>query len=326
MGLTTRHSGRSIGSFDGNFDELTAFVNASFGENKEQALDYESEFLRSVFEYPGSSFDLAPAIYRDGNLVAFVTGSPRKVRFAGHRLTLLTSTLLTVMPKYKKAGYGPLVWRELKERARALGYNGTLDFCVEGDDMNRQILPLAHLYRLPTRHVFSVSFMGRPLPSKADAPSVEVPGSLETSIFLESASRVAAQVPFARVWTQGEAEWQCHRRNNSLTCTLAGERRGILAGYSIKAIGDPRPVVMIDDVLWGDLTPVECVTLANGFLRKATERGAHMVITPLFGYADTAPLVAVGFRKIRRVLHTYLTLFNDLPTPESLPAMYVDIF
>jgi len=78
--------------------------------------------------------------------------------------------------------------------------------------------------------------------------------------------------------------------------------------------------------LWGDLTPVECVTLANGFLRKAAERGAQMVIAPRLGYADTAPLVAVGFRQNKRVLHTYLTLFNDLPTPESLTAMYIDIF
>jgi ribosomal protein S18 acetylase RimI-like enzyme len=326
MDPTTRHSRRSIGSFDGNFDELAAFVRASFAENKEQALDYESEYLRSVFEYPGSSFDLAPAIYRDGNLVAFVMGSPRKVRIAGRTLTLLTATLLTVLPRYKKAGYGPLVWRELKERARAHGFDGTIDFCVEGDDMNRQILPLAQLYRLPTRRVFSVSFLGRLLPSKADAPSIEMPDGLETSIFLENASLVAAQVPFARVWTQEEAEWQCHRRINAVTCALAGQHRGILTGYSIKAIGAAKPVVMIDDILWGELPPTECISLANGFLGAATERGAQMVIAPLLGYADTTPLVKVGFRKIKRVLHTYLTLWNQLRPPESIPAMYIDIF
>ncbi len=118
-------------------------MRSAWGTNQEQALDYDSGFLRSAFEYPGCSFDLAPAIYRDGRLVAFIAGSPRKVRFANRSLKLLNVSLLTVADEYKRYAYGPLVWRELMDRARAAGFDGTVNFCVEGDAMNRQMLSLA---------------------------------------------------------------------------------------------------------------------------------------------------------------------------------------
>ena len=169
MGLNAR---RLITNFDGNFDELAALMRDSWSGNKEQALEYDREFLRSAFEYPGCSFDLAPAIYRQGRLVAFIAGSPRRVRFAKRPLLLLNVSFLTVAPEYKRSGYGPLVWRELMDRGRSLGFDGTINFCVEGDNMNRQMLSLAALCRQPTRKVFSIGFWARLLPCEGGVASM----------------------------------------------------------------------------------------------------------------------------------------------------------
>jgi hypothetical protein len=317
--------GYSIEDFNGNFDELAALMRDSWGTNKEQALEYDSEFLRSALSYPGCSFDLAPAIYREGRLIAFIAASPRNVLFASQQLKLLNVSFLTVATEYKRRGFGPVIWREVMQRGASAGYDGTVNFCVEGDDMNGQMLALAAFCGQRTHRRFSVDFMARLLPAEENAPKVAVLEETEAEIFTEAARRVPEEVPFARLWTQEEVEWQCHRRSGALACGLNGERRGILAGYAIKTLGEPTSSVMIDDILWGDLLPAERVALARAFLREATERGARMAILPLLGYADIAPLTSLGFRKIRRTLHMYLTLWKDLDAAKPLSSIYIDV-
>lgn len=217
MGNATGRSGkRSIGNFDGNIEELAALMRASWRENQEQALDYDADFLRSAFEYPGCTPDLFPAIYHEGNLVAFIAGAPRAVRLAGQPLTLVNVSFLTVAPKYKRAGFGPLLWRELLQRARALGFEGAINFCVDGDDMNRQMLAIAQFCGQPTRQVFSVSYMAGLPPAATSGLNVEVLAGMETDIFLEAAARIDDRVSLARVWTPAEAEWQCRGRSGAL--------------------------------------------------------------------------------------------------------------
>jgi Myristoyl-CoA:protein N-myristoyltransferase, N-terminal domain len=320
-------SRRAIGNFNGDFDELAALMLRSWAENKEQPLRYTPEFLRSAFEYPGASFELAPAIYRDGRLVAIIAGFPRNVRIAGESKKLLLVSFLTVAPEDKRCGYGALIWGELWKRARALGYDGSINFCVEGDEMNRQMLPLARAFRQPTSRVFSVQYMARFLRgheagSIAEGPDCEAPG-----ILLEAASQLCETAPLVRTWTAEEAEWQCVRRAGTVTAAVCFDgRRGMLSGYAIETSGAPPMLcVLLDDILWGDLALEERAALAKAFVEKSAALGAKMVITPVLGYADMQPLASAGFRKTRRLLHTYLTLW-EMAVPESLPAMYIDIF
>src|ERR1700739_3944223 len=105
MTLATTPVRRAIGNFNGDFHELAEFIARSWSENKEQPLRYSDHFLSSEFEYPGSSFDLAPAVYREGRLVGFIAGFPRTVRVAGQLRRLLVVSYLTVAPEYKRAGY-----------------------------------------------------------------------------------------------------------------------------------------------------------------------------------------------------------------------------
>jgi len=321
---TTR---RAIASFNGDFDELAALIHRSWSENKEQPLRYTSEFLRSAFEYPGASRELAPAIYREGRLVAFIAGFPRTVRTAGAAKRLLTVSFLTVAPEDKRHGYGALLWGELWKRARALGYDGTINFCVEGDEMNRQMLPLARAFREPTVRIFGVQYMARLLRGDEAVASEENPGVTVSEILIDAASPLAEHVPLARTWSADEAEWQCTKRAGAVSAALGiGDRRGMLSGYAIEtSSAAPMSCVLMDDILWGNLAPEECSSLTKRLLTKAGAIGARMVITPVLGYADMQPLAAAGFRKTKRLLHAYLTLW-DAPVPESMPAMYVDVF
>ena len=320
-------SRRAIGNFNGDFDELAALMLRSWSENKEQPLRYTPAFLRSAFEYPGASFELAPAIYRDGRLVAIIAGFPRTVRLSGKAKKLLLVSFLTVAPEDKRCGYGALIWGELWKRARALDYDGTINFCVEGDEMNRQMLPLARAFRQPTARVFGVHSMARFLRGDEESRGTEAPDCDAATVLVETAPRLGEGVSLVRTWNPDEAQWQCARRDRAITATLCvADRRGMLSGYAIDTSGAaPMLCVLLDDILWGDLAPEERAALARKFIGKSAKLGAKMAITPVLGYADMQPLATAGFRKTRRVLHAYLTLWDASPL-EALPAMYIDVF
>src|SRR5581483_2921941 len=65
MTSETQTGRRILGNFNGDFDELAALMNRSWGENQEQPLHYTREFLQSSLEYPGCTMELVPAIYRE---------------------------------------------------------------------------------------------------------------------------------------------------------------------------------------------------------------------------------------------------------------------
>jgi len=320
-------SRRAIGNFNGDFAEFAALMLRSWGENQEQPLRYTPAFLRSAFEYPEASFELAPAIYRDGHLVAIIAGFPRTVRIGGEVKKLLLVSFLTVAPEDKRCGYGALIWGELWKRARARGYDGTINFCVEGDEMNRQMLPLARAFRQPTARVFGVHYMARFLRGDELSSGDEAANADAAAILANSASQANEGVPLVRLWSAEESQWECTRRDGAVTATLSIDgRRGMLGGYAIETSGTaPMLCVLLDDIIWGDLAPDECTVLANKLIGNSARLGAKMVITPVLGYADMQPLTSSGFRKTRRLLHAYLTLW-DMAVLESLPAMYIDIF
>ena len=326
MTAATSSVRRTIGSFNGDFDELSAFMEHSWSENKEQSLRYTSRFLRSAFECPGAGFDLAPAIYRDGRLAAFVTGFPREVRIAGQGRRLLSISFLTVAPEHKRSGYGPLVWGELLERARAMGYDGALDFTVEGDPWGGQILGVARVLRQPTAHVFTVPYMAKVLKAneaaaKNGSVAIDMPALLQ-----EAAAQIPAEVSIVRCWSDAEAKWQCRRAGAINTAMSIDGRTGLLNGYAIGASGAvPMLTVILDNVLWGTLAPEERADLAKAFLANAAGVGAKMVVAPVLGYADMQPLAAAGFRKTRRVLQAYLTAWTGMP-PTPITSMYMDVF
>jgi len=324
-----RSARRRTGDFNGDFDELAALIERSWSENKEQPLHYTSEFLRSLFEYPGASFELAPAIYRDDRLVAFVAGFSRSVRLAGRTqpIRLLSVSFLTVAPEHKRSGYGPLIWGELLQRARGLGFDGAMDFTVEGDSWSEQILPVARVLRQPTAHVFTVPFMARLLKTAESAPAEQDSQTDATTVLMEAASQIPENVPLVRCWSQAEAEWQCRRRIGALNAVVDFDgRRGMLNGYAIETSGAaPIRTVVLDNILWGSLAAAECLQLAKQVVSKAAQIGARMIVTPVLGYADMQAFAAAGFRKTRRVLRAYLTLW-DVPPPESFRAMYLDVF
>jgi GNAT superfamily N-acetyltransferase len=327
MTTATSSVRRPIGSFNGDFDELAALMERSWSENKEQSLRYSSRFLRSAFDYPGSSLELAPAIYRDGRLAAFVAGFPRTIRIAGQLRRMLSISYLTVAPEHKRSGYGPLVWGELLERARNLGYDGALDFTVEGDPWSGQILPVARVLRQPTAHVFTVPFMARLLKPDGGAPAAQQSNCAMHPVLRQAASHIPAEVTVARCWSEAEAEWQCCRRAGAMNTTMSVEgRQGILNGYVVETSGAaPMPTVMLDNILWGKLAPGECVQLAKAFVDNAAKVGVRMIVTPVLGYADMQPLAAAGFRKTRRLLHAYLTAWTFAP-PTPITSMYLDVF
>lgn len=318
----------ALGDFRGDYDALAAMLQRSFGENKEQPLLYTGPFLQSLFRSPGAGFALAPALYQGEELIAFVAGFPFTARIENRPARLLLSALLAVAVAHKRSGYGPLLWGELAKRARAAGHDGMLSFCVDGDAMNRMILGLARLLKLPTEQVFSVRYAARLLRPAPSATPPREDRSAHLEVFLRAARMIPARTPLARTWTPEEAAWQCQDRLGAVTTWhAAGTRAGILTGCIVEAAGNPpMPCLLLDDLLWGDLEQEERQALLREFLDQGAARGARMAIAPLLGYADVEPLTAAGFRRIRRILHVYLTTWNEVRgQPGPLESLYVDL-
>lgn len=318
-------SSAALGVFRGDFGALAAMIQRSWAENANQALLYSEDFFRSAFNYPGSSFDLAPVVYGDAGLLGFVAGFPRSVSWDSRPARLVLNSFLTASVAAKGAGLGLTLWADLIERCRDAGYDGTINFCVEGDEMNRMIPGLSRILRLNTQRIFSVEFLSkvlRPAPPETRSQITEP----DIDLFMELASALPNKLPLLRLWTREEAEWQCRGRAGAITVSSrVGGRRGILTGYlSQVASTPPTTVVLLEDLLWGDLEPTERTELLEGFLRAAATQGARVASCPMLGYSPVDTLAASRFRRSKRVLHTYLTLWNGLQ-PAPVPALYIDV-
>jgi GNAT superfamily N-acetyltransferase len=314
----------AIATFRGDWAQLARMMQQSWGTNKEQPLRYTDDFLRSALSYPGCSIDLAPAVYSGDHLVAFVAGFPRTARLCGRSVRLLLNSFLTASVEVRGLGYGLMVWRALIDRARAAGYEGTINFCVEGDEMNAMMPALARLFHLNTRRIYAVEYLNRfvrPAPVKKHTPV----SSAEIENFCKLAEAIPDSVPLARTWTYPEAEWQCRRPGAIAVSLLERDRRGMLTGYVAEAGTQPVRVAIMEDLFWGNLNNAERAALLQRFLEAAAAYGCQNVSCPVLGYSSTETLTAAGFRASRRTLHTYLTLWNG-EDPVPLPSIYVDVF
>jgi GNAT superfamily N-acetyltransferase len=292
---------------------------------------YTPEFLSSSFDYPGADFSLAPAIYVDSKPVAFVAGFPRQVKFKGHDQKIIVITFLTVLPEYKKKGLGIILWSELVNRARAAGFDGMVNYCVDGEPMNAMIVGSCKRLKLPIARIYSARYMSTVLRSDHHGHDVHDNNQQTPRMLLDLTAPLVNSHLLARIWTKPEAEWQCVRRSQPVTEILSvDERSGLLTGY-IMSISDKKQTkcLLIEDILWGSLTEEERQTLLKNFLKKAAVAGVHLATVPVLGYANMEPFKKTRFQSTRRVLHAYLTLWPTghayLPS-EPLPSMYLDVF
>jgi hypothetical protein len=312
-------------TFRGDFGALAAMIQRSWADNPNQPLLYNEAFLRSAFEYPGSSFNLAPAVYGDAGLIGFLAGFPRSIRWDGHPTRLILNSFLTADTTVKGPGVGMKLWGDLVQGCRNEGYDGTIAFCVEGDGMNRMMPLLSRLLKLHTERIFSVEFLVRLLRPAPSAPPARA-SDADVDLFMELASALPSNLPLVRQWTRAEAEWQCRNRAGALTVSATVDgRRGIITGYLMQAASEPpTTVVLLGDLFWGDLEPAERTELLEKFLRAAACQGARFASCPVLGYASLDPLTASGFRRSKRVTHTYLTFWNGLQ-PRPVSALYIDV-
>lgn len=319
---------RSIEDFRGNFEDLALFMQRSWAENKSQPLLYMPEYIASCFAYPGASFGLAPTLYEDSRIVGFIAGFPRRVKYQGKTLRIIVVSFLTVASEHKKSGYGMVLWSELAKRARGLGFDGAMNYCVDGDSMNGMMLGCYQRMRVSAARIFSVQYLTRLIMPRGITGELGVPDQGLVASFMLAASRTAEAIPLARVWTLEEAEWQCRRRANSILVTYSsGERRGFVSGYILPvADRDRTKCLLIDDVLWNDLTVHERPVLAQKLVERAASSGARMAVVPLQGYADPEPFLKSRFLRSPRVLHAYMGLWNAELKPELVSSFYVDVF
>jgi hypothetical protein len=313
-------------SFRGDFESLAAIVKDSWSENKNQSPLYDESFLRSAFEYPGASFDLAPSIYIDGYPAAFVAGFPRTVRLQGREQRLACITFWTTSVRFKGKGYGSRVWMEILRRLRDRGYDGAINFCVDGAATNAIVVSCGERVSGQVYRVFSTRYLARLLRPAPVSKTVTSRGVVD--LFLRLAARVPEEVPLVRIWSREEAEWQCLRRAGAL-CAVheEGPRSGVVTGYVVEVIDEtPTKALMVEDLLWGDLEAQERLALLQQLLALGAAAGAQIVVAPLMGYAETDTLRGMGFRQSRRLMHLYLTVWGGVSAPESLSSFYLDVF
>ena len=313
-----------IEDFRGDFIQVAALIQESWEENGKQGLFYTPEFLTSCLDYPGSSYSLAPTLYEGDTPRAFVAGFPRTIKYQDRELRVILCTLLSVSSEYKKSGYGVVLWSELVKRAQGAGYDGMVNYCVDGEPMSAMILGCCRMLKLPTEQIFSVRYLMRLLQPKFVASRAEEQTSTEE--FQRIATRSGDDVALTRVWTAKEIQWQLQRHGGVVASHRSGLKEGLLTGYLMQAANPQKTkCLLIEDVLWGTLEGEERVTLVEKMVARATQAGAQIALLPCLGYADLAPLRAARFRGSPRTLHCYLTIFTGEPAPKPVSSMYLDV-
>jgi hypothetical protein len=312
-----------LAPFNGDYKALSRLVQQSWAENAESSLRYTPEFLRSCFEYPGSRADFAPTIYQESRPVAFIAGFPRNVEWCGRPQRLVLSTLLTAASETKGKGYGAWLWMELARKSRASGYDGMISLCSAGGHVNRLVEECGRRLRFPTAQIFSIAYRSALIDNSDATGSCN---GVDIDLFLELADAATRGLPFRRVWSRSEAEWQCRDREGALVATLHGTRGpGMITGYVVDTIASPPlRVLMLDDILWHELGPDERVQLLRKAMAYGAERGARIASATTAGYTDLDPLKSTGFRPMRRFLNVYITKWEE-PPPEPVTRMYLDV-
>lgn len=319
-------SARSLGDFRADYAGVASLLQQSWSENNQQPLLYTPAFLASCFEYPGAEFSLAPTIYFESTPVGFVAGFPRTVCHPRGKLRLLLITFLTVAPEYKKKGYGIILWNELVSRARSMGFDGMVNYCVSGGDMDAMILACCERSKLPTERVFSIHYLSKAiLPSEA----IEAPCAtrVDPEFFIRTATPMQESQGLVRTWTAAEAEWQCQLREGAIGAQHSlPQRPGLLTGYIMPIMNARRTkCLFIEDVLWAALQPSESLALLQQLIGHAAAAGAQMATVPVCGYADLQPFKASGFQRSRRVVNAYVTVWRESQTPSPVSSFYLDV-
>ena len=200
--LATQSPSIQLEDFRGDTAQVAALIQQSWRENGKQGLLYTPEFLSSCLSYPGSMYSLAPTLYQGESPLAFIAGFPRSIRYQGHNLKVILSTLLSVSNQYKKAGYGVMLWSELVKRAQSGGYNGMVNYCIDGEPMNGMIMGCCRLLKMPTERIFSVQYLMRLLqPKIGTSPQENDSENNLTEEFLSAAALIGNDVPLSRIWT-----------------------------------------------------------------------------------------------------------------------------
>jgi hypothetical protein len=328
---TTLSTPPAIENFRGDFSAVASLIQSSWAENGQQPLLYTSDLLASYFACPGFDRSLAPTLYEGNKPSAFIAGFPRRLRYKGRDLRVIISSFLSVSREYKNKGYGVILWSELVKRARAAGFDGMVNYCVDGEPMNAIIMGCCRMLKLPTARFFTVHHQMRILPpARASDSAVAHRNTVDAETlrtFLEAAEALADRVPLARIWTDAEAEWQCRRHGAIVAHSVSGTRRGVVTGYLTEIANAQRTkIVLIEDLLWGTLDPGERHALFQSLFEKAAAAGAKMAIVPCLNPADAEMLRASRFRSAARILQGYLTIFTGDPAPQEVPSMYLDVF
>lgn len=311
-------------NFNGDFDQLASTMQASWSENHEQPLLYSPEFLSSAFEQPGSTFDLAPALYDDSGLVAFGAAFPRTVNYAGKEWKLALDSFITVAKNQKGKGLGGKVWSEIARRTRDQGFDGLITFCVEGDRMCEALPRYSEQYEFNTQRVYSVQYLARPLPRQTAPKRM----STDTDVFLHCAKIAAQQSEFSRIFNPQEAKWQSHQRWGAFGTSLeAGGKRGAITAYAVPTAGAVHTMCgLIEDVLWHEFEATQRRELLDSLMTAAAAQKVELLLCPVLGYTDLEPLRVAGFRRTKRLLHMYLTSWRDDLPLHPLTSAYIDVF
>lgn len=314
-----------VEDFRGDYDQLAAMMQASWKNNVTPPFIYSPEFLADCFRCPGSSFALAPTVYHDSEPVAFAVGYPRRVTVGGAEQRILISTFLTVAPEQQSSGYGIVVWTELLRRAAEAGFDGVVNYCVEGEAMDRMIHGLCRRLALPIVRAASFSYLAKSMWLGAPAGGAPLPGSSPERL-VQAAERMPQNGAISRRWTLEEAEWELSRLGAVSVDAGIDSRPALLTGYVMSVADAVRTrCLVIREVHWGDHGREVRRALVEALVTKAVAAGARIAFLPVLGYDDVSPFVASGFVPADHTTHAYLTLWSDSAPSRPPDRYYLDL-
>lgn len=299
-----------------NLDLACEVMKVSWRHDPGRAL-YSPELVANVVQSPGDGSPLLPALFSGGEMAAFVMGFPRTCDVAGQVRKLMMMTFFTVAEPFKGQGLGKAVWAACLRASSAMGYDGAVYYCVDGNVSNHVTATAAVQAGFVAHPVCTVRFLARLVrPRHADAS----PELSDPAVLVRMASAVPA-LPLRRIWTLPEARWRLWRPG---TLATYAPDTGTICGYAVALDDAGTKAALIDEVLWTDASEERRDGLVRRFLDQAAANGVSVVSVPVLGYTDLKPFERAGFRQSGRILNAYFAAPCGFPGLQTT-SVYIDV-
>jgi hypothetical protein len=328
--LTTDYGKKmvEIRAFDGNFEEVSSLIKASWLQEyrekyNQPVIDYSSiDFLEWNLKRPNSDPDLLFGAYLNGKLIAFAAGIPHTLRYNDQKFRAASTSFFTTHVDHKGKGIGKELIRIGLLKGIEKGYEMNTFVPDEGHVVENFIKKLSREMNLKFMKLHRFTFLTKPLDQRKLSELVDFPlyqkialpiiTKKETKIdnqkyiynpeedlkFIEPmVNRSLPPNTLSVFWTEDILSSNLRSKISDTFFINEGEKKAFINYYNIDMLGSgistkSHKITMVDYVHLENLSFYQKHQFVSNFCSDQKERGSCAITVPTIPVFDPKPFLS----------------------------------